>query len=305
MAPKSIKWIKRYVSQHENDPKLILDVGDISYARGYAVLWDYYMESIAPISTKAPWMVAIGNHEYDYPGQEFLPSWSNYGTDSSGECGVPYAVRFHMPSPTYKNLRNLWYSFEMGPVHFTTMSTEHDFLEGSIQYNWIKNDLASVNRNLTPWVIFLAHRPFYTSSGTDITEGITIYLRTTLEPLFFANKVDLVLVGHMHKYERMCGFVSYNFTCGERDEDGVVHVVVGTAGSNYQEPWDDDESSGEKQQPDWSVFRTDEWGISELKVNGTTLEMVYYGNQRGEIHDRLILHKPERVSHLIKLNAFK
>ena len=27
---------------------------------------------------------AVGNHEMDYPGMEWLPSWSGFGTDSGG-----------------------------------------------------------------------------------------------------------------------------------------------------------------------------------------------------------------------------
>jgi hypothetical protein len=34
--------------------------------------------------------------------------------------------------------RNLWYSTNIGNVHVTVYSTEHDFLLGSDQYNWIQ-----------------------------------------------------------------------------------------------------------------------------------------------------------------------
>ena len=33
-----------------------------------------------------------------------------------------------------------------------------DFEPGSVQYQWMENDLASVNRSVTPFVIFTAHR---------------------------------------------------------------------------------------------------------------------------------------------------
>ncbi|CAN0051971.1 unnamed protein product, partial [Heterosigma akashiwo] len=46
-----------------------------------------------------PWMVGIGNHERDAPGTSpARPRASHYnGTDSGGECGVPYAAHFPMP----------------------------------------------------------------------------------------------------------------------------------------------------------------------------------------------------------------
>jgi Calcineurin-like phosphoesterase len=38
-----------------------------SYARGYDVQWDEFMDQIAPVAARVPWMVAAGNHERDAP----------------------------------------------------------------------------------------------------------------------------------------------------------------------------------------------------------------------------------------------
>lgn len=43
------------------------------------------------------------------------------------------------------------------------MSTENNFTAGSPQYEWMENDLKSVNRTLTPWVVIAGHRPMYSS----------------------------------------------------------------------------------------------------------------------------------------------
>jgi hypothetical protein len=44
----------------------LLHIGDISYAMGVAVLWDSFMTQMGPIASRVPYMVSIGNHEYDY-----------------------------------------------------------------------------------------------------------------------------------------------------------------------------------------------------------------------------------------------
>ena len=44
------------------------------------------------------------------------------GAGSRGECGVPFAQRFHMPTKFGGN-GNFWYSFEYGPVRVVTIST--------------------------------------------------------------------------------------------------------------------------------------------------------------------------------------
>ena len=56
------------------------------------------------------------------------------------------------------------------------MSTEHDFHEGSKQYQFLEEDLKAVDRSVTPWVIFGAHRAMYLNSnyGSDSAEASDI-----------------------------------------------------------------------------------------------------------------------------------
>ncbi|KAJ4778500.1 Purple acid phosphatase [Rhynchospora pubera] len=182
--------ITRDIDTHHIDS--IFHIGDISYATGFLVEWEFFLKQIEPYASRVSYMAAIGNHERDYPG-----SGSFYSlTDSGGECGVPYGTYFQMPvSATDKP----WYSIEQGPVHFTVISTEHDFTSGSEQYNWINADLASVNRKTTPWVVFTGHRQMYSSSSDPDSS-----FAASIEPLLLQYKVDLALYGHVHNYERTC-----------------------------------------------------------------------------------------------------
>lgn len=52
------------------------------------------------------------------------------------------------------------------------ISTEHDWTRGSIQYNWLAQDLMSVNRTLTPWVVLTAHRMMYTTQLKELSDYI-------------------------------------------------------------------------------------------------------------------------------------
>jgi hypothetical protein len=66
----------------------ILHIGDVSYARGIGALWDAFMSQIEETTSRVPYMVGIGNHEYDHitggekdpsgaPGEGgFRPQWS-------------------------------------------------------------------------------------------------------------------------------------------------------------------------------------------------------------------------------------
>ena len=74
-----------------------------------AYVWEKWFYLIEPYATHIPYMIGVGNHEYDHttggehdpshakgPGG-FRPFWFNGGDDSGGECGVPMYYRFHMP----------------------------------------------------------------------------------------------------------------------------------------------------------------------------------------------------------------
>ena len=62
-----------------------------------------------------------------------MSSGSVYITpDSGGECGVPYETYFPMPTAAKDKP---WYSIEQGSIHFTIISTEHDWTKNSEQVN--------------------------------------------------------------------------------------------------------------------------------------------------------------------------
>ena len=119
--------------------------GDISYAVGFESVWDFFLDMISPMAGSVLYFTTVGNHESDWPGS------ASYfqGTDSGGECGVVATTVLPQPSPAQLNAP--WWSYNVGMVHMVGMSTEHSFLIGSEQYNWLANDLKSVNRTLTPW----------------------------------------------------------------------------------------------------------------------------------------------------------
>jgi hypothetical protein len=76
---------------------LVLHMGDISYANGEVRIWDAFMRYIEPYASAAPYMIGVGNHEYDYrtggekhrkhrhhpdasgSDEPYDPDWGNYG----------------------------------------------------------------------------------------------------------------------------------------------------------------------------------------------------------------------------------
>ncbi|KAL2642835.1 hypothetical protein R1flu_010422 [Riccia fluitans] len=293
-SERTIGLMELELKRLENKAVYVSHIGDLSYARGYAWLWDEFFQRIQPLSAQAPYHVCIGNHEYDWPLQPWKPDWASriYGKDGGGECGVPYSIRFHMPgnsslsnASTRIATRNLYYSHNVGVVHFLYFSTETDFTAGSEQLAFMEKDLQSVDRKKTPFVLVLGHRPMYSSNMDDQSQPLRMEMIEHIEPLLVKYSVNLVLWGHVHKYERICAI--QNHTC---DETGKlpVHVVIGMGGQDYQPPWQtrpQHPNTYVYPQEGWSMYRSSEFGYMRLHATRSALKMKYIGNHDGKVHD--------------------
>lgn len=282
--------LTRRIAQDINDSiTLLMHNGDISYARGLVAAWDIFMDQYSPLLKHVPYMLLPGNHERDCPnsGDRFGPLIE--ATDSGGECGVPMERRFQMPFPA---VGDQWYSFDYGPIHFLQTSTEQPFGAGSPQWQFVVNDLMTVNRTLTPWVVVGFHRPFLTSSlyGHNLKSDITVSddLRSAFEDILFQYQVDVTISGHVHYYLRSCPVYKkvcqgYNATSGEAN--GPVHVHMGNGGFEFT--W----FVNPVPPPYWDTFAM-EHGYSRLQANGTHLSMQAVSSDNGNIIDSFTLVKP-------------
>lgn len=185
-----------------------------------------------------------------------------------------------------------WYSFDFGPIHFLEYSTEHDFSIGSAQYRFINEDLKSVNRSKTPWIIVGGHRPIYIDSifarWPDGDLEVAFALKQALEPLFYKYKVDLTWHGHHHSYQRTCPV--YREQCMGYREDGTarapVHMVIGHAGAGLC-------YNIQPRRPPYFEKVIIEHGYSRIFANGTRLHMEVLYDRDQRLMDSLTLQKPE------------
>ncbi len=230
-------------------------------------------------------------------------------SDSIAAAAAAAATAAAASMPNAKDPRNIAYAFEFGAVHFTLFSAEHPFLEGSDQYNFIVDDLKKVDRTRTPWVVLACHRPLYCSTtgcsiGPDMMgKGMDNVLRRVMEPLMLQHRVDLGLWGHIHTYERTCAMKD-SFVCADKDDTtkgAPVHAIIGMAGNVYNNNWQpylpanphiQSTSLRHHQQPDWSIFRTMNFGFTHISANRTNLHLRFLGNHRSLVHDEFTLTRP-------------
>ncbi|GJY56838.1 probable inactive purple acid phosphatase 1 [Tanacetum coccineum] len=275
--PGSLNTTKQLIDDLENFD-IVFHIGDICYANGYLSQWDQFTAQIEPIASAVPYMIASGNHERDWPN-----SGSFYGnTDSGGECGVVARTMFYAPTD---NRDKLWYSTDYGMFRFCIADTEHDWREGTEQYKFIEQCLASVDRQKQPWLIFIAHRVLgYSSALFYAVEGSfgEPMGRDSLQKLWQKYKVDIAIYGHVHNYERTCPVYENICVNDEKDHykgsiNRTIHVVAGGGGADLA-PFVPFETT-------WSIFRDYDYGFLKLTAyNHSALLFEYKKSSDGQVH---------------------
>ncbi|KAM9037865.1 acid phosphatase type 7 isoform 1-T1 [Sarcophilus harrisii] len=286
--PQALPRLRRETQQGMYDA--ILHVGDFAYNmdQDNARVGDTFMRLIEPVAASVPYMTCPGNHEERY-------NFSNY------------RARFSMPGDT----EGLWYSWDLGPAHIISFSTEVYFFVHygrhliQKQFRWLERDLQKANNNraMRPWIITMGHRPMYCSNADldDCTRHESIVRkglsggRYGLEDLFYNYGVDLQLWAHEHSYERLWPIYDYQVYNGSRESPytnprGPIHIITGSAGceelltpfSPFPRPW--------------SAIRVKEYGFTRLHIlNGTHLHLQQVSDdQDGKIVDDVWLVRPKR-----------
>jgi hypothetical protein len=269
--------------------------GDISYATGYLAVWDFFMDMISPVASSVVYLTTVGNHETDWYDSASL--YSN--ADSGGECGVLATRLLPMPAPATTN--QPWWSYDVGMIHFVGMSTEHEYAIGSKQYLWLEHDLKSVDRTVTPWIIFGGHRAMYLNSnyGGSETSDITVMDKMILniEPLLYKYRVNLGFYGHNHVVQRQSAVLQKqvvqastevtdadgNVVHWHEDPQATVHMVVGTGGATFTKNFLDPP-------PVWNELVMYEYGYARVAaMNASYLNWEWVKSETGEILDRMVI----------------
>jgi hypothetical protein len=225
---KTFEYLTKKIDYSKYDAFVTL--GDYSYNMGSAnnPSWDQgniFFDWITPVSSKMPFMMNAGNHEFIKGNFEH------------------FTKRFLMPNKS--NSENLYYSFDINDIHFVSVTSEFAMKQDTYKTkefydqfkSWFKDDLSSTAKK---WKIVYLHRPLYCSwkKRPRCTYEAEL-LRKFFEELFYEGKIDLILSGHLHNYERMYPIYKNDVDKNSVSEDGKVynnpkypvHLICGTGGN--------------------------------------------------------------------------
>lgn len=256
---KVFEALKKYKSLL--DYQFMLTLGDNVYSG--ASDNDYQQNffkvySVGNFLKQVPVFSALGNHDYDGSGRiqdaNTMAYFQNFDLPTKGQLGG------------ISSNSEAYYSFDYANIHFISLDTEGFGPDGkrliddnSIQMKWLINDLES---SKMPWKIVYFHHPPFTKGtyDSDVVPILTL-VRQKLVPIFEKYKVDLVLNGHSHVYERskpITNFIGnsnefnslthwtqnssgkydnsinscpYFFSSADTAKNGVVYVVNGVGGA--------------------------------------------------------------------------
>ncbi|KAM7462089.1 hypothetical protein LguiA_030210 [Lonicera macranthoides] len=297
----------------QNDPSMILFVGDLSYANQYLTTggkgapcfscsfpdapiretyqprWDGWGRFMEPLTSRIPMMVIEGNHEIE--------------PQADGITFKSYLTRFAVPLNESGSNSNFYYSFDAGGVHFIMLGAYVDYNHTGAQYAWLKEDLSKMDRSVTPWLVAAWHPPWYNSYSSHYQEFEC--MRLEMEALLYQYGVDIVFSGHVHAYERMNRV--YNYTL---DDCGPVYITIGDGGNIEKVDVDHADEPGKcpsagdnvpefggvchinftsgpakgkfcwDKQPEWSAYRESSFGHGILEVvNSTYALWTWHRNQ--------------------------
>jgi hypothetical protein len=266
----SVTTVNNLINENVN---MILHSGDLSYADCEQELWDSYGNMIEPLASTKPWMVCPGNHEIEFNGTDYTNLFTAFESryrmpyvrkavfgdiiiksEINPRTGMPYCTPsvFQMEY----NFGNSFFSFDTGIAHIIYLNPYTNSSPSSYQYNWLQNDLKSINRNITPWLIIVMHCPWYSSNINHYNEKQTIIMRESMEDLFYKYSVNIVFNGHVHNYER-----TYPVYKNLIDTKAPIYITIGNAGNL------EGLSNDYFTQPIWSAFRNGtEYGYGVLII---------------------------------------
>lgn len=191
------------------DADVIIHTGDVIYPYGalgnpVGEYNDRFFKPYEAFLGRTPMFPVIGNH------------------DLIALLGQPFKQAFQLPDNGSSIARELYFSFEWGDAKFIALETTGLFLIPLGDHmRWLQNE---IQNNTKKWLFVYMHVPLY-SCGSH---GNNVILQQVLEPLFENGKVDLVLTGHDHNYERTKPIKQFN---QDPAYPGLVHVLTGGGGA--------------------------------------------------------------------------
>lgn len=238
-----------------------LALGDLSYGSlRPETAWCNYVK--ARVGDTFPFQLVAGNHEDDTPAGYNIDKFALCLPNRIGNITGTYAREYYFDYPPASPLARV---ILISPNLTFLNEGRYSYSAGSAHYNWVASAIDGARAARIPWIIVGMHR-------NCITVGIkSCEIGTDLLNLLVEKRVDFILQGHDHDYQRSkqlalttpsCTSIlanTYNPSCVV--DDGADGTYTKGAGS--------------------VLIIVGSGGISLYNVNRSDSEAGYFGNWMG------------------------
>lgn len=174
---------KHIINMLRHNDAFGVGVGDLVGNGSDELEWRQFFNLLGSAAAQTPFYLVAGNHDYDGYYDDLVPV--NYN-------------RLVLNNPTHQ----FW---TYGNCAFIALDPNAHFPigipEGSAQEIWFRNKLQSEKWKQATWRFIVIHQPPY-SQGWPGYEGEKV-IRDLLEPVIESARIDFVVSGHTHDYERL------------------------------------------------------------------------------------------------------
>lgn len=191
-------------------------------------VWDVYLGSIEASASTTPWMFTTGNHDMEaaYPVHGYGGHLARLDLPTNGPSGCPSVYSF-----TYGNVAVL--SLDANDVSYEIRANTG--YSGGAQNRWVERTLAMHRADpAIDFIVCFFHHCAYSTTYQHASDG---GVRAAWTDLFDRHRVDLVLQGHNHVFERTDPIRAGAPTTVAADNgtvypetDGTVYYTVGCGG---------------------------------------------------------------------------
>jgi PKD repeat protein len=259
----------------DRDPDLNLALGDLSYgAAGQEQAWCDLVTGY--VGAGFPFQLLAGNHESNGLNGNINDFGACLPNQLPGLVGT-YGRQWYVDVPQEDPLVR----FIMISPALAYPDGTHQYTPGTARYSWTVAAIDGARAAGVPWVVVGAHKPCLSMGqyGCEMSQG--------LHDMLLAKKVDLVLHGHEHLYQRSkqlalgpaCPGVVPNTMDADCVVDadatlvkgaGTVLATVGTGGVPLRDVSTTDPEAGYF--AGWSGLNaTPSFGALDVRVTATTL----------------------------------
>ncbi|HNR18929.1 MAG TPA: metallophosphoesterase [Bacteroidia bacterium] len=199
---------------------LMFMLGDNAYANGTDAEYQVstFQNQLEGVIKNVPLLPCAGNHDLDVAS----------ATNQTGPYFDIFSMFTSAQGGGLASGTEAYYSFNYGQIHFVCLeSTTASFRQmNSPMMQWLQSDLAA---NTQKWTIVYWHHPPHSKGTHDSDADIEeIEMRQNFAPIIEQYKVDLVLSGNSHSYERS---MYINGHYGLSNTFNSTHKVDSTSGS--------------------------------------------------------------------------